>query len=86
MAERARDDEMTGNQILLDARTCFALGNIEYRRKFENEHEAFKAHKKSYRAAIVRRYKIIRRRGEKGYRFTHSGNILSIYYTGEKEQ
>lgn len=77
---------MTGNQIMMDARTCFALGNIEYRRKFKNADEARKAHKKAYRAAVRQGYSIILCRGDKGYRFSHAGEYLSIYYTGENKQ
>ena len=73
---------MTGNEILLDARMCFALGRIEYRRKMADADEARMAHKKAYRAAILRKYPIIRCKGDKGYRFSHCGEYLSIYYTG----
>lgn len=77
---------MTGREILLDARTWFAMGNIEYKRKFRTTKEAKRAHKKSYNAARGLGFQIIRRRGDRGYRFSHHDQYLYIYYTGGSEQ
>ena len=71
---------MTGRQILLDARMWFALGNMEYRRKFPTKRAAILAHNRSYKAAARLGYSIIRKRGERGYRFSHDGCYLCIYY------
>ena len=76
---------MTGREILLDARMCFALGRMEYGRKFATYEEARLAHNRARRAAVKLGFKIIKKHGEKGYRFSHAGEYLYIYYTGDRD-